>query len=520
MFITLVIDALEHRRVAILDVPGAFMQADMDEQVHVRLTGVMVEQLLEIDHDMYAPYVVYERGEKVMYVELLKALYGTLRAARLFWEKLTTKLKNWGFELNPYDSCVANKMVNGKQLTVVWHVDDLKISHVEQEVVDQFIQDMEDEFGKESPLNISRGDVHEYLGMKLDFSEPGQVTVTMIDYIQGVLHDIPSDMVGTATSPAANHLFQTSDNPTYLGEEQKSVFVRIVMQLLYLSQRARPDLRTAISFLCTRLQQPDTDDYKKLSRVIKYLQATVDLPLVLSADDSGLIRWWMDAAFAVHPDMKGHTGGTMSLGKGSVYSTSAKQKMNSRSSTESEVIGVYDVMPQMLWTAQFIEAQGFPIKETVLYQDNMSAILLEKNGRLSSTKRTKHMNIRYFYIKDRVDSKDVRIEHCPTEDMLADYFTKPLQGSLFLKLRDLIMNIDPSSKYHSSHRSVLSDEDHQPCLEDLEESVESYASTSDRNVNCSSHTVKASDWLRAKEQGSGVPSGKRASSPSPPTGSK
>ena len=109
------------------------------------------------------------------------------------------------------------------------------------------------------------------------------------------------------------------------------------------------------------------------------------------------MQWWVDASYAVHPDMKGHTGGTMSLGNGSIYSTSIKQKLVARSSTESEVIGVHDVMPQALWTNYFLKAQGMKVEESVLYQDNMSSILLEKNGRASSSKRTRHMNIRYFF---------------------------------------------------------------------------------------------------------------------------
>ena len=84
---------------------------------------------------------------------------------------------------------------------------------------------------------------------------------------------------------------------------------------------------------------------------------------------------------------------------------------------------------------------------------------MEENGRFSSTKRTKHINIRYYFIKQVVDSKQVTIEYCPTEDMVSDYFTKPLQGRLFYKLRDIIMNVDPSSEYYSGHRSVLSLED-------------------------------------------------------------
>jgi hypothetical protein len=355
---------------------------------------------------------------------LLKALYGTMRAARLFWEKLSAKLQEWGYTPNPYDSCVVNKMINGKQCTVAWHVDDLKISHVETTVVDEFIEMMEQEFGKEAPLSKSRGKIHDYLGMTLDFSKPGQVTISMIDYLKMVLSDIPTSMVGEAATPAANHLFATNDNPVMIDAERKESYVHIVMQLLYVSQRARPDIRTAISFLCGRIQSPDADDYKKLTRLVKYLQSTVDLDLCLSADSMDEIHWSVDASFAVHPNMRGHTGGTMSLGKGAVYSTSTKQKLVARSSTESEIIGVHDVMPQLLWTAYFLKAQGVAVNDSVLYQDNMSSILLETNGRASASKRSRHMNIRYFFVKDRVDSKEVRIEYCPTEDMVADYFTK------------------------------------------------------------------------------------------------
>ena len=103
--------------------------------------------------------------------------------------------------------------------------------------------------------------------------------------------------------------------------------------------------------------------------------------------------------------------------------------------------------------------------DTLLYQDNKSSMLLEKNGRASSGKRTRHIDIRFYFVADRVASGDLRIEHCPTAEMLADYFTKPLQGALFYRLRDQIMNIDPSSPYHSSssrQRSVLVNPDFNP----------------------------------------------------------
>ena len=307
-----------------------------------------------------------------------------------------------------------------------------------------------------------RGPIQEYLGMTLDFSVAGQVTINMSDYVKTMLNDAPTSMEGKAATPAAAHLFKVNtDDPKLLTKEKQEMFVHLVMQGLYLSQRGRPDIRTAISFLCSHLNCPDEDDYKKLTRLIRYLQHTLYLCLVLGNDTSDSIRWWIDASFAVHPDMRGHTGATMSMGKGSVFSGSWKQKLVTRSSTESEVVGVYDVLPQILWTKKFLEEQGVRIKETVLYKDNMNSVLLERNGRHSSTKRTKHMDIRYFYMGDHIHNKTLSFRHCPTEEMLADYFTKPLQGSLFVRLRNHLMGTEFADGDHQTQRSVLGCDDEQ-----------------------------------------------------------
>jgi hypothetical protein len=179
------------------------------------------------------------------------------------------------------------------------------------------------------------------------------------------------------------------------------------------------------------------------------------MPLQLEADNMHIIKWWIDASFAVHPNMRSHTGGCMSLGKGVVYGTSTNQKLNTRSSTEAELVGVNDVMSQVLWTRYFLEAQGYGVNDNIIYQDNQSSILLEKHGRASSGKRTRHINIRYFFVTDRIAAKEVSVEYCPTGEMIADFFTKPLQGSPFLKFRNFIMNVDPASNSLQDRRSVL-----------------------------------------------------------------
>ena len=138
------------------------------------------------------------------------------------------------------------------------------------------------------------------------------------------------------------------------------------------------------------------------------------------------------------------------MGRGFPIVSSTKQKLNTRSSTESELVGVDDMMPSILWTRYFLQAQGYKVSDNVIFQDNKSTMLLERNGKISSSKRTKHINVRYFFITDRISKGEVRVEWCPTKDMVADFMTKPLQGSLFKKFRDLIMGALTVREVHST----------------------------------------------------------------------
>ncbi len=115
--------------------------------------------------------------------------------------------------------------------------------------------------------------------------------------------------------------------------------------------------------------------------------------------------------FKLNPDDTcGYTGGGLTMGRGFPISASTKQKLNTRSSTESELVGVDDMMPIICWTRYFLLSQGYGIIENLLLQDNKSSILLEQNGRASSGKRTRHINIRYFFITDWVNMKVISID--------------------------------------------------------------------------------------------------------------
>ena len=140
--------------------------------------------------------------------------------------------------------------------------------------------------------------------------------------------------------------------------------------------------------------------------------------------------------------MCSHTGGVISFGRGAAMSKLSKQKINTKSSTEAELVGASNYLSYPIWSANFLGAQGYAVKNNTFYQDNQSTIRFERNGRKSCGPNLRHIEIRYFLIKDRIISSGITVLHCPTEQMLADFFTKPLQGSLFTKFRRVIMGHD------------------------------------------------------------------------------
>jgi hypothetical protein len=456
VLLTCIIDAEERRDVAVIDIPNAFIQTRIEDEkdmVFIKIRGVLVDMLTDIDSGVYKPYVSTDKkGTKQLLVQCQNAIYGTMVASLLYYRKFCKSLTGIGFEFNPYDPCVANKIIKGNQMTICFHVDDCKLSHKQSKQMDRMIKWLRQEYESifedgSGKMTVSRGKVHVYLGMTIDYTTPGQAKISMLGYVAEILTAFDkADPKGTGTksSAAPANLFKVDDDCEKLSTKRATEFHNLVAKTLYATKRARPDTCTAVAFLTTRVRDPDIDNWAKLAHMMKYIRGTRKLPLILSANGSGILKWWIDASFAVHPNMRGHTGGGLSMGRGFPIVTSTKQKLNTRSSTETEIVGVDDCMPSVLWTRYFMDAQGYGIRENIVFQDNKSAILMEKNGKASSSKRTKHINIRYYFVTDRIQKKDLTVEWCPTGDMIGDYMTKPNQGALFTKFRDQIMGVVPA----------------------------------------------------------------------------
>ena len=348
----------------------------------MKITGEFVDIMCDVNPE-FKQDVRYENGRKVLYVQINKVIYGMIESALLWYELYVTVLIEEGFELNPYDKCVANKIINGKQCTTGWYVDDNIIGHVEDAVLDKVIGKIEDKF---PGLVVKRGRKLDMLGMEIFFREDGKVDIGTVQFLRVMITDFEEETGITLnrvyTTPAASWLFKVNKDAKHLCEKFTSFFRKYVMKTLWSSKRSRPDFETAIGFLTTRVKEPTKDDWHKLVRLMSFIKPTVDDVRTIGADDLHSMLTMIDSANAVHEkDMRGHTGSVITMGTGVINTKSSKQKMNTRSSTETEFVGTSEALPKTIYHNLFMEGQGYSIKWNVLCKDNNSEIKMLKNGR-------------------------------------------------------------------------------------------------------------------------------------------
>ncbi|KAL7564329.1 hypothetical protein ACA910_007181 [Epithemia clementina (nom. ined.)] len=222
-------------------------------------------------------------------------------------------------------------MINGKQHTVTWHVDDLKSSHVDPKVNNEFAIWFEHKYGdpKVGKVKAERGKRHNYLAMTLDYFIPGEVKIDMTEYVKNMVDDFPEELEDRTSTPWNEQLFKVNEKSKALDKTRAEQFHTFVAKEIFFTKRARPDI------------------------------------------------------YAVHPDIKSHTGALIALEKVSIEGTSKKQKVYTRSSTEAKIISTDNMISQVLWSRLFMEAQGYPIGENIIRRDNMSSMKLEANGKAS-----------------------------------------------------------------------------------------------------------------------------------------
>ena len=435
LLMMVVMAARERREVVTMDIGSAFVKASMDgeEEVLVSLDQLSAALLIKIDPSFRQ--FLNEKG--VMVVKLKKALYGCLQSAKLWFELLVKELIGFGYKQNAVDPCVLNRVVDGKQSTLLLHVDDIMVLSEILGESKQLYAYLESKFGK---VTLHEGVKHNYLGMTFDFSSVGQVSVTMLGYETDLVNDwfgveFSSDLLpgreAFASTPATNFVFDKGTG-AMLSDKNTAIFHSYVMRVAYLAKRVKPELSVAVSYLSTQVTKPNEDDLRKLDRAIRYVRDHLGAGITLIAAGVGkkiVVTAHIDASFGCHENGKSHTGVCISLGEGPVFVRSVKQKIVTKSSTEAELVALSDEAGLMFHIEDFVKSQGYEC-EIIVGQDNQSTITMVTTVHKESM-RTRHIKVRYFWLRERIKLKELSLKYVPTGAMLADVLTKPMQGTMF-----------------------------------------------------------------------------------------
>ena len=236
-----------------------------------------MNMLIQIAPKVYEEYWTYEGKAKVLYVKMLKAICGMLQSSLLYYKKFCNDIKSIGFEVNPYDLCVANHIVQ-EQDTVCWHVDDLKSSHIDSKVNDEFLKWLiktyaSDEIGQVKAICGTR---HDYLAMILNFLIPGVLQVDMTLYVHSMIEDFPDKFSGKSKTPWNENLFKVDPTSKPLDIKRAKLFHTFVMKGMFLCKCGCQDIQPAIALMATRVTEPNEGDWKKLLKMMNYLKATKD----------------------------------------------------------------------------------------------------------------------------------------------------------------------------------------------------------------------------------------------------
>ena len=430
IFMVLAIAAAEKRHTAAIDIKTAYLNAVMKgEKIFMDLNPHLATLFCEIRPE-WKKYVD-TRGR--MTVELLRALYGCKQSAKLWYDMLVAELMKLGFKENLKAPCCFNMTIMGSQATVCVHVDDLLITHDSHEGVMAVIDLIKTSFKDivvQDKLDLI------YLGMKIHRCENYDIEVSMEDYEKKIVEAWQTD--GRAITPGQSNLFDVNKDSVPLDHEMSKEFHTGCAKLLYISKRTRPDILTPTSVLAGRVIQPTEDDRAKLNRVYQYLKTSPYGKLKFKGGKKLDLKIYADAAYMCHDDMKSRTGMVVLANDGVIATNSSKQKFVTKSSTEAEFVSLCDAGSMALYLRQFLELQGMEVPPIVLYQDNKSVMeLLSANHH--GVRGSKHIQVRYFFVRQHVATGELVVQWIPTAQMLADIMTKPLIGQLFKDMRDGIM---------------------------------------------------------------------------------
>jgi hypothetical protein len=413
------------------DVTGAYLYGKMRKPVVVYFPPHLAKMLVKVAPE-FKQYLCPKGG---VYCDLIGALYGTIEAARIWYEHISATLTRLGFKANQLEPCVFERGSGEEWIIVTLYVDDGKAFCWRRDLLVQLGREISAAYTATFNFDLKS----QYLGMLFDYTEPGVCLVSMPKLIDDVLADL--DVKGGSKYPHDSNLYAVDESSPALDAKRVKVFYSVVYKLYYCALRVEVRIQVAVHFLTTRVTKPTEEDWAKLMKVLRFLNCTARGAIRLAPNGGPLcVEWWIDVGHAIHFDMRSQTGSVGKLNDATIYVRTAKQKRPSKSATESEFVGVSDEASAPLWCNEFMFSLGLLPECAVIREDNTACIMLHQNGR-SNSARTRHIKIREWWLKYHIDAKEIEFVWVEGKQQLADALSKPVVGRLFVDHFDNIHGV-------------------------------------------------------------------------------
>lgn len=391
-----------------VDVKSAYLNGDLEEEIYMKQPEG------------------YNETDKPDYVcKLLKSLYGLKQSARVWNKTIDELLKRMGLTQSNADPCLYMRKVGEKVFYVIVYVDDLIVCCMAETEFKEFLKVLQANF-KITDL----GDVKLFLGIQIEKSRDGYLLNQQL-YIEKLLKSFSLEECKPSKYPMDPGYLKQAGKPELLPSNDK--YRDLIGSLLYLAINTRPDIAVSTSLLSRKIKNPTQQDWNEAKRILKYLKGTATFKLKLEFGENQL-EVYVDSDFANSKDRKSNTGYIIKYGKACIDWCCKKQDCISLSSCEAEFVAVAECCMQLIWICKLFESLHIKVDLPVcINEDNQGTIKLIESER--NEKRSKHIDIKYCFIRGLAKEKKIKMKYCPTENMIADALTKPLSTTKLVKFR-------------------------------------------------------------------------------------
>jgi hypothetical protein len=409
--------------IAAYDIKGAFLLTPVDQGVELYLR--IGPELTEFWCARYPSRIDYIHEDGCLYFKLERYVYGLHEAPNKFNGFLDGHLKKIGFTPSRADKCFYIKETEEGKIMLSDHVDDMLATFPSVKWRDWFEEEMK-------PFElVKQYDEVSYLGIQIKRESNGDITLSQKGYIQAMLKRHGLDKLKkTPNRPATEKM--TQEVPDGIPVSQKE-YLSLVMGLMYAARFTRPDIAFPVGYLATKCSKPTETDLANAKRVLKYLGATVEEKMRFKTRVPFKPKIYADASHHLYDTGHGQAGMIITNGSAPVCHRSAKLKMITRSSSESELCSLEDASTYAIWYKSLLEDMGVVTGPIEILQDNKSTIIMATQG--LNFRHNKHIMARKFFIQERIESSEVALKYCKTSEMIADILTKVVDKTTMNRLK-------------------------------------------------------------------------------------